>query len=119
MVILPTLFDGTANYTFNVQLDNITYIFEFNWNDRQSAWFFNLLDANSNMLLAGRKVVLGLFMLTEFVSSGFPLGDLTAIDTGGTNQPPGLTELGNRVILYYFDTTDLADVQTVINSLTS
>lgn len=107
MFILPTLFDGTGNYTFAVQLDGTTFNFEFNWNDRQGAWFFNLLDIANTPLLMGRKVVLNLPMISEFVDPAFPLGDLMATDNSGQNIPPGLTDLGSRVIMVYFAQADL------------
>lgn len=107
MLALPTLFDGTGSYTMSVQLDDATYNFQFNWNDRQASWFFNLLDVNGTPLVMGRKIVLNLFMIREFVGDQFPTGDLIALDTAVTLQKPGLKDLGSRVILYYLDVNDL------------
>ncbi len=117
MLALPTLFNGTGNYSITVQLDANTYTLEFNWNDRQSAWFFNLLDVDGNPVLMGRKVVLNLPMLHEFVGSQFPTGDFLAFDSSPSgNVVPGLNDLGARVIMYYLTSDDLAEFKAILDA---
>jgi hypothetical protein len=107
MKILPTLTDGTPYYEFSVPLDGVTFLFEFIWNDRQACWFYNLKAADDTPLLMGRKVVLDLPMITRFKSLSLPAGDLVARDTTGAQIPPSLTDLGDRVILYYVTVAEL------------
>ena|ERR1039457_2886039 len=108
MQALPTLTDGSGNYSFHTQLDGTTFQFQFYWNDRQGAWFFNLLDAASNPLIMGRKIVLNLGMIGRFQIPGQPLGELIVLNISGINDPPGLTELGGRLQLVYLSVDDLA-----------
>jgi hypothetical protein len=111
MTLLPTLTDGTAVYTFQTSLDSVAFQLDLEWNDRELAWYLNLYDANLNPLVMGRKVVLGIPLLGRFQGiAGLPPGDLIAFDTSNTDNPPGLLDLGDRVVLLYFTKADLAAV---------
>lgn len=104
--IMPTRTD-VPHYTFELQLEQRTYAFEFRWNERAGAWFFSIADADGAPLLSGRKVTLGLPLLARFRDPRLPAGDLEAVDTTGQNRAPGLDELGSRVKLLYLERAEL------------
>ena len=107
MLILPTR-TNIPHYEFEIELDGVSVRLEFRWNDREAAWFFDVLELDASPILQGRKVVLGLPLLGRFADARLPTGDLIAIDTAGTNVEPGIDELGTRVRLCYATAAELA-----------
>lgn len=105
-LVMPTRTD-LPHYDFTIDLDGVTFGFEFRWNDRDGAWYFSIADVNGSPLLSGRRVVLGIPLLSRFRDPRLPAGELTAIDTLGTDAPPGITELGARVRLLYFPASEI------------
>lgn len=105
-IILPTRTDSPL-YTFGVELDGVTYLLTFRWNDREAAWFFDLADSDGDPLMSGRKVTIGTALLARFRTPGLPPGELEAIDTTGAQVEAGFDELGARVQLVYFAASEL------------
>lgn len=105
-LVLPTRTDVPI-YSFGVDLEGVTYQFTFRWNSRDASWYFDLADVEGNPLLSGRKVVLGAFLLARFRTAGLPPGEIQAVDTSGANVEAGIDELGARVQLLYFESTEL------------
>jgi hypothetical protein len=106
-IILPTLTDGTEDYSFRTQLDGTFFGFDFSWNARGGYWALILSDAAGNALLR-RVVRVGALMFNRFrADSRLPLGEIVAMDTSGVDQDPGLTDLGDRVQLLYLTAADL------------
>jgi hypothetical protein len=106
VIVLPTRRD-LPHYTFEIDLDGKTFGFEFRWNTRDEAWRFSISDASGEVLLAGRKVVLGFPLIVRFRDPRLPAGDLSAIDTSGQDKESGLEDLGSRVKLLYTPNADL------------
>lgn len=110
VLVIPTRQD-VPHYTFEIDLDQSTFGFEFHWNDRDAAWYFDLYEGGifdeAHLLLAGRKVLLGCFFLNRFRDPRLPAGVLEVIDTSGQNRDAGLTELGTRVRLLYTEAADI------------
>jgi hypothetical protein len=91
------------DFTFQCELDAVTYQFHFRWDERELAWFMGILDVSGNALINGVRVVVGfpLAVRTRY-NTAMPPGALIAFDTSGQDLDPGLTDLGSRVqILYY------------------
>lgn len=103
---LPTRTD-IARYDFDIDLDGVTFIFEFEWNDRDDGWYMTIRDVNSAVLLAGRRVVLNYPLINIYRDAALPAGSLTAIDTGSTDIEPAFGDLGDRVKLLYTPKADL------------
>ncbi len=104
-VVLPTLFDGTALYTLRCDLGAAEFAFDFKWNARDGAWFFDLATAEGVPVMTGAKVVLGWPMLRQCVELTRPLGELIAVDTANSGVEAGLLDLGDRVLLCFEDGT--------------
>lgn len=103
---LPTRTD-LARYSFDVDLDGSTFTFDFEWNDRDSGWYFSIIDANANKLLSGRRVVLGYPLISIYRDIRLPIGTLVAIDTSSKDEEPDFADLGNRVKLLYITKAEL------------
>lgn len=100
-VVIP-LSSDTDHFSFTVELDGTTYGFEWLWSYRDSAWYFSIDDANGNRLLSHRKAVVSFPLLSRFQIAALPKGTLMLQDTSRQLADPGLTDLGNRVLLVYF-----------------
>ena len=102
---LPTRTDQ-PHYDFEIDLDGSTYRLEFLWNGRSGTWHFDIFDANGDLLVAGRRVVVGFPLLTRFKDPRLPPGVLLAVDSSGQDAEAGLKDLGARVALIYVDLAD-------------
>lgn len=96
------------HYDFTTDLEGSLYTFELYWNQRASAWFVSVADVDGQPIVSGRKVVLGAQLLGRAVRPAGPPGLLIAIDTSGASLEPGIADLGGRVQLVYFDSTEQA-----------
>lgn len=103
-LILPAHHDAPF-YDFEVDLEGRAYAFEFRWNERAAAWFMTVRDSLGNVLAAGRKVVLGAGLLGRTPDPRLPPGGVVAIDTSGRDQEAGRYDLGERVVIAYFEST--------------
>lgn len=108
IVDLPVQQDGSW-FEFSIELDLVTYGFEFRWNERESCWYCTLRDGEGTVLVAGRKVVLGMLFHKFRSKPGVPqLGDVYVTDTDGTELDAGLEDLGRRVKLTYASDSEFA-----------
>lgn len=95
-------------FQFSTELDKVSFGFELRWNERESCWYCSLLDGDGNVLIAGRKVVLGGLFRKYRGREGTPqLGDVYAIDTSGAGVDATLTDLGKRVVLTYMSDSEI------------
>lgn len=99
-LVLPTRTD-LDNYTVDVSLEGVTYQLTMQWNYRESAWYLTIADEAGEVLVGGIKLVIDYPLLTLAGHPDKPPGQLYAIDTSKQGLPPGLTELGERVLLLY------------------
>lgn len=102
---ISTLTDGeTQYYDQRVRLGGVDWVFEFLYSDRRGVWTFSVANLDGEYVLTGQTVTCGVSLLARAV--GGPVGTLLAIPASADNlSPPGLTELGDRVRLVWFDAT--------------
>lgn len=105
-LILPA-HHAAPYYDFEVELEGRSYAFAFRWNERAGAWFMTVHDAAGIILVAGRKVVLGASLLGRSRNPALPPGGLVAIDTSGADIDAGRDDLGERVLVVYYESTGL------------
>jgi hypothetical protein len=104
-VTLPCQSD-LPHFVFQCDLDGQTYGFEFEWNERVSAWFGSLLDVAGNPLISGVRIVTAFPLFNaRSVSATLPPGKFMAVDTSGQDRDPGLSDLGVRVQILYYGAT--------------
>ncbi len=101
MVQFPEI-PNSARFVFNMDLSEQTYRFRFDWNDREESWYMSVFDIDDTPRLLGKRVALTGDLFYPHVT-GVPPGTLLAYDTSLQFATPGVDELGNRVVLLYFE----------------
>jgi len=111
MFFLPTSKDKRDDfYTFEVDLDERSYIFQLYWNTRANGWFLSLLDLEGVPLVSGIRLTAGVAPLTWFVNTDNGiLGRLYVHDTSGAHADPGRYDLApdGRCVLIYFEQAEV------------
>lgn len=94
-VVIPTLNDGTAQYSLRIDLDNVGYVFDFNFSPRENVWYLDILDDDRDPLLMGIKLIQN-YYLCEYQKEFRRLfsGDLVILTGTKAKNPPGLKGLG-------------------------
>lgn len=96
-----------AWFDMQITLESVTYTLEFKWNKRLGAWFLHVLDEGATeVLIAGMRVVVN-WPLNAYRSGNALPGLIVAYDTRQENTDPGLADLGRRVRLFYYTSTEL------------
>ncbi len=108
--ILPLLTDlgATPHYRFQCEIEGSTFSFEFIWNDRDDSWYCQIGDAQENLLAGSVRCVLGKSLFGRYRNTALPPGQFICIDTTGKDLDAGLTELGSRVQIWYFNAAEVA-----------
>jgi hypothetical protein len=106
MIIIPCRTD-LAHYEMSIPLDGTTFGLEFRWNTREGVWYFDVKTEAGDIVEAGIKVVLDWPLMSRCVDPRRPPGRFLASDTTQRDLAPGLTDLGDRVRLYYVSPDDL------------
>lgn len=83
----------------NVLLGENEYVLQAQFNDREAAWYINLL-YQGNYILAGSKVVLNIDLLTG-VYNNRPDGILMAIALNDDVEDIGRMDISDNVILTF------------------
>lgn len=93
-------------FDFSVELDGVSYGFAFAWNTRSQQWTVQLLTAEEDPVAVSPLVIdLPLFFRSRDARK--PPGLLLAVDTSGEGADPGLHDLGSRVVVIYFERSEL------------
>ena len=96
-----------------VDLEDTTYTFTFRWNDRESAWYFDIDEQDGSAIVRGQKILPFVDLLTRWADSRLPTGKLL-VDAVDSNERPTRESLFNGdVSLIYFSLDELANGTTV------
>ncbi|MCP4570675.1 MAG: hypothetical protein GY841_24080 [FCB group bacterium] len=99
-------------FSQSVTMDGVEFILDFYWSDRAGFWYFDLLDANEDLIKAGIKLVTNQQLIWRVSDPRRPAGEIIALDTRETDiipaQDPGLTDLGTNIELIYIDSDDVS-----------
>jgi hypothetical protein len=107
---IPTRTDA-PHYAFRMDLDGTIYRLDFDWNDRDSAWYLGVATVDGTPLVTGRKIIINLPLLSRFKDPRLPPGVLVALDSASAAQDPDVDELGTRVRLLYIPVAEVTEVQ--------
>ncbi len=88
-------------FFFRVDLDGVDYQISFQYNTREGFWYFDLLDADGEIIRSGIKCVGNWPLLYRMVDQGRPPGELLTLDTRPTPVDPTLESLGLDASLIY------------------
>ena len=103
MIYLVPLTSSDSNYEQIVTLDGVDYTLRFLWNTRSGYWFLTIRNGDGDDLVTGRKVVADTPFANHDTAAGMPPGQLWFVDLTQQGLPPGLRDLGSRVVLLYVD----------------
>jgi hypothetical protein len=100
---------GVPSFQMRVNLEQVQYQVELSWNERAERWFM-LLRTSAGDLITSRKVIPNWPLLRGLVHADRPPGELFAIDAAKLGTPIGLNDWGERVVLDYFEASDVAEL---------
>lgn len=87
---------------FRVDLDGITFTFDFDFNERSQRWRMNISDDVESPLLTGVPVLPDVDLLRYHQHNpNIPQGNFAAFNLDSPGVPPVNGELGSEVILIY------------------
>lgn len=96
---------NAARWEMRADLSGKRYGLYIAYNTRQEAWFMAISDVNGNLLLAGIRLVPGIFFLEKYRASvsGLPPGELWLVDIEGKLSTAEATRenLSTRFALTY------------------
>jgi hypothetical protein len=102
---IPLLSEKAARWESRVDLAGKRYGLYISYNTRQDAWFMSIMDANGKLLLAGIRLVPGVYFLEKYRASvpELPPGRLWLLDTEGNlgSAEVTRTNLHTRFALKY------------------
>ena len=109
VLIIPTRTD-LANYDQTVELDGVEFVFEFRFNARDDAWYFNVLNTSGDRLRSGIKVMSNWALLQLWKDDTRPGGEIIAFDNREVAAPAGIFDLGSDVLLTYVEAETLEGI---------
>lgn len=97
-------------YEQEVELDGVEFKLQFQFIDRDDAWYMTVLDTDDVILRAGIKVVLSWSLLRLWAGSEAPAGEIVSVNQGALSAPPTLNQLGAEVLLEYLDEAEITAI---------
>ncbi len=98
---------SVADYTMGVTIDGTHYLMHVYWNDRDSAWYFDMLASDETPIIQGVKIMLGVYLGRSAGVPPFSNGVLGVYDTSGQMKDAGFDDLGARVQMKWLPITQL------------
>ncbi len=101
MIIIPTTFDGTAEYTQITTLEGVKFEFTFSYNSKDEHWYLNLRTEAGDVIQGceGLKLVQGAWPIRRVYDQNRPPGELLVLSE--SLEEPGLFDLGDGTVLAY------------------
>ena len=100
IIQLPLRNDVPA-FTFQTDLDSVTYIFKFRYNSRNDRWAFDIQTANGDPIISGIPVLTGTSLLKRFEDDRLPDGGLFVLNKEDEDISPGRNDLQENVFILY------------------
>jgi hypothetical protein len=101
ILLIPTFSD--PNYFETTTLEGISYVLQFDFNQRAYSWYMSIADASGVDIYNGVKLVTGFSLLAKCKDPRAPPGQLFIVTTNPDGTPPGLYDLlpgGPAQLLY-------------------
>jgi len=102
---------SSPHFEQEIQLDGVAYRMVIHWNEREEAFYLDLLDDDNVSIISGRKMLPDWPLLHRCRDARKPAGQLFVVDLTGNGEPPGLNDLDERVVLLYYDAVSFAELQ--------
>lgn len=94
-----------SNKEFRTELDGIFFLLSFRFNSRAAIWMMDISDENSNIIVSGIALLLGVNLLGRFPDSKLPPGTLFVENFSEENVEATRDNLGEDILLLYAKTT--------------
>lgn len=107
MILEVPLPKNVPAFVQQTQLDGQTYNLRVHWNEREGSFYLELGDVDGDPIVASRKLVPDWPLIFRVRDDRRPPGELLMVDLTGSGIPPQLDELGERVVLLYFDQAEM------------
>ena len=97
--------NGDANFSEKVELNGVTYLLRFRWNDRLTQYTMDVCRADGTVIAAGLPLESGWFTTARFIGrvAGLPDGLFLPNDNQGTGLSPTIENFGKAVSLLYIE----------------
>ena len=118
---LPIPANPPGDFKFTTSLDNVPYVFRFQWVDRDSAWYMSIYDVSAQPIGTGIKVVIGAYLGSRYITAPlFQNGVIVAVDLAAssidTAIDAGRNDFGTRVVVRYVTVLELLSRLAIINA---
>jgi len=97
---IPTRND-IPSYTFRIDLDGVTYTLGIRYNERMDRWIMDFKTENSEDIINGIPLLLGVSLLGRFKDTRLPPGDLFMINIENENIEANRDNFGTNAKLLY------------------
>jgi len=95
-----------SDYKQIVPLSGVDYEVALRWNGRDRRWFFSLSAMTGEKIISGQRVVANWPLTYPGKDLPYPPGIIMAMGSEENGTDPGLSELGERVVLMYLEDFD-------------
>ena len=89
------------SYEFRVELENVTYFFQFKYNFRKSRWNVDILNQDKEDVLSGIPMLTDVDLRSHFKQENLPPGRFLVFDFEGKQKNPEQFDLSDRVLFLY------------------
>jgi hypothetical protein len=86
----------------DVTLEGIVCRLSLQWNGREQAWYMDVSTVDDDLIVAGLKLVLGVYIGWRESDLRFPPGMFRMFDNSREGRDAGLNDLGVRVVMHYY-----------------
>jgi hypothetical protein len=110
---IPT--QGQPYYSLTTRLDGTDYKLEFTYSTRAERFYLDIYSAEDVLLVAGLKLVTGVFLLGYWHHiGGMPPGEIVVTSTTSDDTSPSLLELGpgKRCLLTYYPAAEMESLRS-------
>lgn len=105
-VVIP-LIPSVPHYRVATTLADVTYVIDVRWNTREAAWYMDVFQEDETPIRQGIKIVLGTALGNTTIDPEWPPGYFYATDTSGQGLDAGLDDMGERVILVWYEASEV------------
>jgi len=114
-VILP--FDSFSPfYTFSTTIEGADYVFKVRWNNRDKAWYFDVLETDGTTPIAqGLKINLGVIIGRWCRHKLFRTGIIVAVDLSDAGRDATVDDLGTRVVVQRWTTLEALSHRVLVD----
>lgn len=109
---MPTLLPlepSVAHYRFTITIEDIVYICDVRWNDREGVWYMDLYSEDEDPIRHGMALVLGAVPGRTCQDPRFPPGAFIVSDLENSGTDAAFDDMGERVVVYYYTAQEIAD----------